>query len=126
MPARALAAVLIAFVALPAAAQNLRNFNASALRGELVVGQPPNVELNGKAARLAPGARIRGENNLVLMSATLTGQRLVVNYTVDPGGLLMDVWILTPEERARKPWPTTAKQAQEWNFDVNAQAWTKP
>ena len=39
----------------PAAAQVQRNFTAKALRGEIVFGTPPEVKLNGKPARLAPG-----------------------------------------------------------------------
>jgi hypothetical protein len=36
------------------------------------------------------------------------------------------VWILTADEAARKPWPTTPAEAQAWSFDPVAQAWTKP
>ena len=122
----ALATVLACATVLPAAAQNLRNFTAQALRGELEMTQPPNVKLNGDSARLAPGARIRGTNNMLLMSATLTGQELVVNYTLDLQGQILDVWVLTDAERARKPWPTTLEQARKWTFNVDAQRWTKP
>lgn len=122
----ALATVLACATVLPAAAQNLRNFTAQALRGELEMAQPPNVKLNGDSARLAPGARIRGTNNMLLMSATLTGQELVVNYTLDLQGQILDVWVLTDAERARKPWPTTLEQARKWTFNVDAQSWTKP
>ena len=80
-------------VAFPAAAQ--RTFPATALRGEFVVVQPPDVRLNGKPARLAPGARIRNETNMVQLSGSLVGQKRVVNYTIDPQGELHDVWILT-------------------------------
>jgi hypothetical protein len=110
----------------PAAAQAPRPFPATALRGELVVLQPPDVALNGRAARLAPGARIRGDNNLLQLSGALVKQRLVVNYTVDPSGLLLDVWLLTAEERARLPWPTTPEQAAAWTFDPSAQTWSRP
>ena len=75
------AALLV--TALPAAAQLQRNFPANALRGELVVLQPPEALLNGGPARLAPGARIRGGDNLLVMSGTLSNQRLVVHYTLD-------------------------------------------
>ena len=122
----ALPVVCALFVSLPVAAQNLRNFNEKALRGEITFQQPPNVVLNDAPARLAPGARIRGEDNLLKMSGTLAGQRRVVNYTLDLNGQLLDVWVLTPQERARSPWPTTPAQAQSWAFDVNAQRWTKP
>jgi hypothetical protein len=119
-------ATLAGLCTLPAAAQASRPFPATALRGELVVLQPPEVALNGRSARLAPGARIRGDNNLLQLSGALINQRYTVNYTVDPSGLLLDVWILTPAERARLPWPTTPEQAATWAFDPSAQTWSRP
>ena len=123
---RCVLAAAIAAAALPAAAQAPRLFSADVLRGELVVTQPPLVMLNGKDARLAPGARIRGENNMLQLSGALLNQRLTVHYTVDPIGHVDDVWILTPAERARKPWPTSTKEAHSWSFDPATQIWTKP
>ena len=121
------ALTLAAFcLAAPAGAQTFRPFPATALRGEVVVMQPPEVALNGKPARLAPGSRIRGENNLLQVSGALIGQKLTVNYTLDPTGLVMDVWILTPEERSRRPWPVSAEQAAAWTFDAAAQTWSRP
>ena len=121
--------VLMAALALALAgavsAQTSRPFPAHALRGALVVVQPPDVELNGQAARLAPGSRIRGADNMVQMSGTLVGAKLLVHYTLDPIGLVQDVWILTPDEAGRKPWPTTPGQAQAWLFNPAAQAWTR-
>lgn len=124
MHRRTLVLLTTVALSLPAAAQ--RNFNDKALRGEIVFQQPPNVLLNGQATRLAPGARIRGDDNLLKMSASLAGQRVVVNYTLDLNGQLLDVWLLSARERARSPWPTTLEQARSWAFDVNAQAWSKP
>jgi len=114
-----------AFAALPAAAQMQRNFPANALRGELVVVQPPLVQLNGKPAQLAPGARIRSETNMLAMSGALVGQRWPVHYTRDVNGDLFDVWLLTPAERA-KPWPTSPEQAAKLVFDPIGQTWSKP
>ncbi len=113
-------------LAAPAAAQMQRTFPNTALRGELVVVQPPDVLMNGHAARLAPGARIKGSDNLLKLSASIVGAKLAVNYTVDPYGLVHDVWILTNDERRREPWPRTPEQAQKWSFDAAAQTWTKP
>ena len=109
-------------------AQNVvqRNFPANALRGEIAFGQPPEVVLNGQAARLSPASRIRGTNNLLVMSGALIGMKAVVHYTVDPLGLVHDVWILTDAERAKQPWPTKAVDARAWSFDPVAQVWTKP
>lgn len=103
-----------------------RNFPAAALRGEIAFGQPPEVLLNGRPARLAPGARIRGTNNMLVMSGALLGKKAVVHYTVDPLGLVQDVWILTDAERTKQPWPTKAADAKAWSFDPIAQVWTKP
>ena len=122
----ATALLLATALALPAAAQMPRNFNSKALRGELVFGTPPEVTLNGKPTRLAPGARIRDRNNMMLMPATLVGGKAVVNYTTELQGMVLDVWILTPAEVARQPWPRTEKEAQTWTFDESAQAWIKP
>jgi hypothetical protein len=63
---------------------------------------------------------------MLAMSGSLVGARLLVHYTTDMQGLVSNVWILTPDEAARRPWPTTAQEAQTWSFDPAAQAWTKP
>ena len=117
------AAVLIA----PAIAQVQRAFPPTALRGAIVMSDPPDITLNGKAARLAPGSRIRNQNNMLEMAGALAGQRLLVNYTFEnTTGLVKDVWILRAEEAAVRPWPTTLEEAQSWIFDPAAQTWTKP
>jgi hypothetical protein len=121
----AVAAFAAAALALPASAQNHRQFPADALRGSMMVVQTPDVELNGQPARLAPGARIRGDNNLFLLSGSITGQKRMVHYTLDPYGLLKDVWVLNPVEMANSPWPETPEQAANWAFDSAGQVWTK-
>jgi len=95
------------------------------LRGEMLFGQPPEVTLNGNAARLAPGARIRDLDNRLVLSGNLIGQKYKVNYTVDTLGLLMNVWILTADEAA-KLWPTTMTEAATWSWDPVQQSWSKP
>ena len=109
-----------------AATQSLRGFPPAALRGTLEVLQSPEVALNGKPARLAASARIFGADNLIKVPASIAGAKLVVNYTLDTQGFVREVWILTPGEAAKKPWPSTAAEAQAWRFDAVAQAWTKP
>ena len=42
--------------------------------------------MNGNPLRLAPGARIRGQNNMLAMSGSLVGQRLAVHYTLTAHG----------------------------------------
>jgi hypothetical protein len=121
-----IAAVATIAFALPAAAQVQRNFPQNALRGTITFGTPPQILLNGKPTQLAPGSRIRGENNLLVMSGALVSAKGIVNYTIDQSGLVRDVWLLRKEELAMKPWPETLEQAQTWQFDPAAQTWTKP
>lgn len=120
------AIVLGCALMLPLAAHAQRTFTAKALRGEVVFGAPPEISLNGKPARLAPGARIRDENNMLHLPATLVGRKVVVNYTTEFEGMLLDVWMLSRDEAARKPWPSSEKEALAWSFNPSAQAWTKP
>jgi len=106
-------------------AQTHRHFTAQTLRGELQVVQSPDVLLNGSSARLSPGARIFGDNNLLQLPASLTGQTLKVHYTFDMQGLIREVWVLNSVELANKPWPTTAAEAASWTFNAATQTWTK-
>lgn len=108
-----------------AQAQTHRPFPAQALRGELVLLHTPDAQLNGHAARLAPGARVRGDSNLLQQPAALIGEKLIVHYTLDPNGLLLNVWILNPAELANKPWPSKPQEAADWSFDQASQTWTK-
>lgn len=81
--------------------ESVRQFPPNVRRGTLVVVQPPIITLNGRPARLSPGARIRGTNGLLHMSGTLLNQSLLVNYLLEPGGMVHEVWILTPAEAAQ-------------------------
>ena len=104
---RALMATLLALPLLLASAGaraqiNVREFPPTAQRGTLVVTFPPVIQLNGQPDRLSPGARIRGTNSLLVLSGSIVGQSLVVNYVREPMGLVHEVWILTPEEAALK------------------------
>ncbi len=107
-----LTALLMATTSLapvPAAAQGLvREFPVAARRGTLEVTMPPNVLLNGQAERLSPGARIKNANNTIVMSASLVGQPVLVNYRRDPQGLIHEVWILNEAEaRLKRPGSTS-------------------
>ena len=121
-----LLATVLAIAAVPAWAQTERKFSAQTLRGELMVTQPPEVLLNRQPARLAPGARIRGADNLLQMSGALIGQRLLVHFTLDPSGQLLDVWVLNATEASRQPWPVTPQQAATWAFNPDTQSWSRP
>jgi hypothetical protein len=101
---------------------NYRALPQKSLRGELIVVAAPDIRLNGKPSRLAPGSRIHGENNAIVMATTLTNQRLAINYTVDLAGQVQDVWILSEPER-RVAWPRTSEESLRWEFDPNRNGW---
>jgi hypothetical protein len=100
--ATALIAPLLGYAGLASAQLVGRPFPVTAERGVMAVTVPPEVRLNGKPDRLAPGARIRGMNNLLVLSGSVIGQNLLVNYVRNPTGELQDIWILTPDEAALK------------------------
>ena len=123
---KVLAALALAVPALAQAqAQFQRAFPANALRGELQVTQPPEAVLNDQVVRLAPGARIRGGDNLLVMSGAMAGKKAQVVYTIDSYGLLIDIWLLREDETG-KLWPKTREEAAQWSFDPVGQTWTKP
>lgn len=80
----------------------MRQFPVAAKRGTLVVTAPPEVRINGTVERLSPGVRIRGVNNMLLMSGALVGQTFVVNYVREPQGLIQEVWLLNQAEADEK------------------------
>jgi hypothetical protein len=96
-------------LAAPAAAQGIeRPFPPDALRGKMTPGYFPDILIDGKPRRLAAGARIFNQDNMIAMPATLRGSDIVVNYTVDAAGMLERVWLLNDDEAAR-PAPAAAK-----------------
>jgi len=66
----------------------------------MVVTYPPLIQMNGQPDRLSPGSRIRGQNNLLILSGSIVGQSLLVNFVRNPTGEVHDVWVLTDAEAA--------------------------
>ena len=123
--ALALAAATTPLLPTPAVAQVHRNFPQTALRGVIAITSPTDATLNTKPIRLAPGARIHGTDNMLVMSGQLIGQRFAANYTFEPNGMLFEIWLLSKDEANVEPWPETPKQqARAESFDYAAQKWT--
>ncbi len=86
----------------PTAAQGIvREAPKDVRPGRLVVTAAPQITLDDKPDRLSPGARIRDLNNMLVMSAGITGQDIPVVYRRDAAGLVHEVWVLTPDEYRR-------------------------
>ena len=81
---------------------NTRQFPKDAKRGELAMLTAPEITLDSKPDRLSPAVRIRDIHNNLVLSGTLTNQKLVVNYLRDNIGLVHNVWVLNNEEIKQK------------------------
>ena len=97
---RALALVTAAFFAASAFAQ-LRTIPADAKRAKISPVQERIVVLNGKREMLAPGVQIRDAQNRIIVPNALPANSLV-KYRRDAAGAVSEVWILTPNEAARR------------------------
>jgi len=64
----------------------------------IAIDLPPEITLNGKPDRLSPGARIRDLNNMLVLSASLSGKTVHAVYRRDASALVHEVWLLSPEE----------------------------
>lgn len=125
-PALALMLSCVAAPALAQVTQLARVLPPDTLRGALVVALPPEATLNKQAIRMAPGVRIRGSNNMLMLSGEIGGFSGPVNYRLENGtGLLKEIWVLNDAE-ARALWPTTPQEAATWVYDPIALRWTKP
>ena len=99
----ALLFIAIQAINTPATAQIARHFPDSAVRGNIAFKSPPQIELDGKADRLSPGARIRDEQGMLAMTGALEGKSFVVNFRREAAtGMVHEVWILTAEEQKVK------------------------
>jgi hypothetical protein len=97
---RALALVTAALFAASAFAQ-LRTIPADARRAKISPVQERIVVLNGKREMLAPGVQIRDAQNRIIVPNALPANSLV-KYRRDAAGAVNEVWILTPNEAARR------------------------
>jgi len=77
-----------------------RTLPADAKHGYLSHLRDNLVDLDGREIKLAPGAQIRGANNLIVLPAALP-RNSRVGYQLNGSGELARVWILTTEEAAK-------------------------
>jgi hypothetical protein len=92
----------IALVVVQAASAQERAIPADAKRGYLKHEREVLVSIDGASARLAPGAQIRDERNLIVMPAAMPREGAWADYVLDRDGQVFRVWLLSPEELARQ------------------------
>ena len=106
-------ALLLVF-ANPALGQ-LRTIPEEARRGQMSHLQDMVVAIDGKPARLSPGAQIRDPDNRLVLPVSLPGDS-DVKYVVDESGMVHRVWILTAQEKTQtgqaKPKPPAEKKPE--------------
>jgi hypothetical protein len=98
-----------------AATAQLRTIPEEAKRGQMSHLQDMVVAIDGKPARLSPGAQIRDPDNRLVLPVSLPGNS-DVKYVVDESGMVHRVWILTAQEKAQtgqaKPKPPMEKKPE--------------
>ena len=98
-------ALLIAFLAACAVAAGafaqLRSIPDKAKRGEMRHLRDMVVEIDGAQQRLAPGAQIRDAANRVVVPTSVPAGT-PIKYLVNAEGQVREVWILTPQEAAKR------------------------
>ena len=79
-----------------AACQSTNRLPDGSFVGVMTTQAVPDVQIDGKQRRLAPGARIVGANN-----SSVTPNQVPANskvrYRVDAQGLVTHVWLLPPD-----------------------------
>lgn len=94
-------AAILLFASAASALAQLRTIPQDAKRGEMRHLQDMIVEIDGAPQRLAPGAQIRDASNLLVVPTAIPAGA-VVRYLLDAGGMVRRVWILTPQEAAKR------------------------
>jgi hypothetical protein len=94
---RRLLALIVSALLVACATNDNRSADGS-LVGTMTAGQLPVVAIDGKAMRLAPGARIVGANNTSITPNMLPPASRV-RYKLDPTGQISHVWLLPADAR---------------------------
>jgi len=83
------------------AAGQTRTIPDAAKRGTIQHVAEMIVSVDGREMRLAPGATIRNDRNLIVVPAALPRGGAEAEFLVDGNGQISRVWLLTAEEAAR-------------------------
>ncbi len=91
-------AIFAVLICLPlTSAAMVRNFPQDVRTGIMQVFDFPYMQISGKVYRLAPGAKIRNQSNIIVQPGMVQGTGNVA-FNFDQRGQLWGIWILTFEE----------------------------
>ena len=85
---------------LAAVAQVVRSIPVEARRAQIEHVEGTAIRMSGKKMLLSSGAQIRDTSNRIIQP-TAVPPRVLVKYTLDAGGSVHRVWILTQQEAAQ-------------------------
>ena len=82
------------------AQQRMVPISPTAKRADITFNGTPEILIDGKTARLAPGVRIYDRNNMMAISGALDGAAKAKYLVEETTGLVIGIWILTNAEIA--------------------------
>lgn len=83
------------------AAGQMRTIPDAAKRGTIQHVAEMTVSIDGREVRLAPGATIRNDRNLIIVPTALPREGAEAEFLVDSNGQISRVWLLSAVEAAR-------------------------
>jgi hypothetical protein len=89
--------VVAASIAMLTACGSQKTYSDGSVLGTMTTGQLPEVTIDGKTMRLAPGARIVNTGNLSITPNQVPANSRV-RYKTDASGQISQVWILPAEQ----------------------------
>ncbi len=89
-------------------ASAVREFPQDARRGTIESHEYPYYRIDKRTYRLAAGGRIFNEQNLIMVPVSLPRGKSEIMYRLDTRGELFAIWLLTREEAALNPKPSSA------------------
>ena len=95
------ATLFLILMAIGSAWAQMRTLPADTERGFIRHIEGLSVSIDGKPMRLAPGATIRAQNNLIIVPTALPSEGALAEYLLDRDGQISRVWLLTPAEAKR-------------------------
>ena len=96
------AALVVLLSAMSGAGAQMRTIPLDAERGFIRHVEGMSVSIDGRPMQLAPGATIRGPNNLIIVPTALPAEGALAEYLMDGNGQIARAWLLTPDEATRQ------------------------